>query len=52
MDAIAVSPANPTNPAPSPLVEVRGLTLTVPSAAGPVNILRGIDLDVAAGAGC
>jgi putative ABC transport system ATP-binding protein len=28
---------------------MRGLTLTVPSAAGPVNILRGIDLDIAAG---
>jgi putative ABC transport system ATP-binding protein len=31
------------------LVRVRDLRLTVPSAAGPVNILRGIDLDVAAG---
>jgi putative ABC transport system ATP-binding protein len=31
------------------LVQVRGLRLTVPSAAGPVNILRGIDLDIAAG---
>ena len=30
----------------SPLVQVRGLTLTVPSAAGPVNILRGVDLDI------
>ncbi len=28
------------------LVQVRGLTLTVPSAAGPVNILRGVDLDI------
>ncbi len=28
---------------------MRGLALTVPSAAGPVNILRGIDLDIAAG---
>jgi putative ABC transport system ATP-binding protein len=28
------------------MVQVRGLTLTVPSAAGPVNILRGVDLDV------
>jgi putative ABC transport system ATP-binding protein len=34
---------------PSPLVQVRDLHLTVPSAAGPVNILRGIDLDIAAG---
>jgi len=32
-----------------PLVEVRDLHLTVPSAAGPVNILRGIDLDIAEG---
>ena len=32
-----------------PLVQVRNLHLTVPSAAGPVNILRGIDLDVQAG---
>jgi putative ABC transport system ATP-binding protein len=30
------------------MVQVRGLTLTVPSAAGPVNILRGVDLDIAA----
>jgi len=30
-------------------VQVRDLHLTVPSAAGPVNILRGIDLDIAAG---
>ena len=37
----------PTAPE-SPLVQIRGLTLTVPSAAGPVNILRGVDLDIAA----
>lgn len=50
MDAIAQSPA-PRAPASSaPLVRVRGLTLTVPSAAGPVNILRGIDLDIESGA--
>jgi len=30
-------------------LQVRGLHLTLPSAAGPVNILRGIDLDVGAG---
>ena len=29
-----------------PLVQIGGLTLTVPSAAGPVNILRGVDLDI------
>ena len=33
----------------NPLVRVRDLRLTVPSAAGPVNILRGIDLEVGAG---
>jgi putative ABC transport system ATP-binding protein len=38
-----------TPPSPVPLVQVRNLHLTVPSAAGPVNILRGIDLDVATG---
>ena len=31
------------------LVRIRGLALTVPAAAGPVNILRGIDLDIVAG---
>jgi putative ABC transport system ATP-binding protein len=31
------------------VVQVRDLRLTVPSAAGPVNILRGIDLDIAKG---
>ncbi|MBV9777945.1 MAG: ABC transporter ATP-binding protein, partial [Acetobacteraceae bacterium] len=39
-------------PAPTgaePLVRVRGLCLTLPAAAGPVNILRGIDLDIAPG---
>jgi putative ABC transport system ATP-binding protein len=45
MDAIS-----PSAPPAHPLVRVRGLKLTVPSAAGPVNILRGIDLEVAAGA--
>jgi putative ABC transport system ATP-binding protein len=33
----------------APLVQVRNLYLTVPSAAGPVNILRGIGLDITAG---
>ena len=36
-------------PTQAPLISVRGLRLTVPSAAGPVNILSGVDLDVAAG---
>lgn len=35
--------------APPPLIHARSLSLTVPSAAGPVNILRGIDLDIASG---
>src|SRR5690348_8996290 len=38
-----------TPPSQVPLVQIRGLHLTVPSAAGPVNILRGIDLDIATG---
>ena len=38
-----------TPPSPVPLVKVRNLHLTVPSTAGPVNILRGIDLDIATG---
>ncbi len=41
-----------SEPAPrvqAPLVQARGLRLTVPAAAGPVNILNGIDLDVGAG---
>ena len=36
-------------PQQCPPFQVRNLHLTVPSAAGPVNILRGIDLDVQAG---
>jgi putative ABC transport system ATP-binding protein len=44
MDAIPPSP-----PTAEALVRLRGLYLTVPSAAGPVNILRGVDLDLVAG---
>ncbi len=44
MNIIRRSPISDT-----PLVRVRDLTLTVPSAAGPVNILRGVDLDIAKG---
>jgi putative ABC transport system ATP-binding protein len=40
---------NPDLPVRAPLVAVRGLELTVPADAGPVNILRGIDLAVDAG---
>jgi putative ABC transport system ATP-binding protein len=39
-----------SSPAPrAPLVAVRSLSLTLPSTAGLVNILHGIDLDIAAG---
>ena len=51
MDSIPLSP--PPDPATPgtlpPLVRIRNLTLTVPSAAGPVNILRGIDLSIGKG---
>ena len=33
----------------APLVQVRDLRLTVPSAAGPVNILNGVTMEVGAG---
>ena len=33
----------------APLVQVRDLRLTVPSAAGPVNILNGVTMDVESG---
>jgi putative ABC transport system ATP-binding protein len=45
MDAIPLSPLPARTVAP--LVRIRGLRLTVASAAGPVNILRGVDLDIA-----
>jgi putative ABC transport system ATP-binding protein len=51
MDALT-PPLATAAPALSPddtLIAVRGLRLTLSSAAGPVNILRGIDLDVGAG---
>ncbi|MDA8252288.1 MAG: ABC transporter ATP-binding protein [Rhodospirillales bacterium] len=47
MDLIATPPAaSALRGAGDALVRIRGLTLTVPAAAGPVNILRGIDLDI------
>jgi putative ABC transport system ATP-binding protein len=53
MDLIVTPPAAIASPTPEDsahaLVRVRSLQLTVPAAAGPVNILRGIDLDMAAG---
>ncbi len=52
MDAIASPPVTAPRTlaelVPS-LVRVRDLHLTVPAASGPVNILRGIDLDIEAG---
>src|SRR3984885_12834134 len=47
MDAIPRSPLSATSI--MPLVRIRDLRLTVPSAAGPVNILRGIDLEIRRG---
>ncbi|MDE2008188.1 MAG: ABC transporter ATP-binding protein [Rhodospirillales bacterium] len=38
-----------TPPSSGPLLSARGLVLTLPAAAGPVNILRGVDLDLIAG---
>ena len=50
MDAIPTSPILPPqkNPAQQTqgFIEVRNLRLTVPSQAGPVNILRGVDLSI------
>jgi putative ABC transport system ATP-binding protein len=47
MDAIPISPL--ITHSIMPLVRIRNLYLTVPSAAGPVNILRGVDLDIGKG---
>ncbi len=47
MDAIPLSP--PSTEAVVPLVRIRNLHLSVPSAAGQVNILRGVGLDIAKG---
>jgi putative ABC transport system ATP-binding protein len=50
MDTIVTPPAPNTSAASeTALVRVRGLHLTVPASAGPVNILRGIDLDIGVG---
>ena len=57
MDTIAPSPiaasagsTTAAGPSPgTPFVRLRDLHLTVPSAVGPVNILRGVDLDIAQG---
>ncbi|MCK8783955.1 ABC transporter ATP-binding protein [Roseomonas sp. NAR14] len=51
MDAITprTPPDDPVPGATDSLIQVRGLTLRVGAAAGEVNILRGLDLGVAAG---
>jgi putative ABC transport system ATP-binding protein len=50
MDVMATPPAtNRADGAAAPLVSIRGLDLTVPAPGGVVNILRGIDLEIAAG---
>ncbi len=45
----AIPPLHSSADTATPLVRMRNLYLTVPSTAGPVNILRGIDLDIAQG---
>ncbi len=45
----AIPPLHSSADTATPLVRMRNLHLTVPSTAGPVNILRGIDLDIAEG---
>ena len=42
-------PSGQVPPGPAGLVRVRDLHLTVPAASGPVNILNGMDLDIAGG---
>ena len=49
MDALPTPPVPASEILDAPLVQIRNLHLTLPSAAGPVNILRGIDLDVEKG---
>src|ERR1700760_2732940 len=45
----SIPPTSPPAEIAMPLVRIRNLRLTVPSTARPVNILRGIDLDMAHG---
>jgi putative ABC transport system ATP-binding protein len=49
MDDIGTSSVPSVERPAGPLVQVRNLHLTLPSAAGPVNILRGIDITIEAG---
>ncbi len=45
----ATAPPRADPPGPDPIVRLAGVHLNLVSAAGPVNILRGVDLDVASG---
>ncbi|HEY1931305.1 MAG TPA: ABC transporter ATP-binding protein [Acetobacteraceae bacterium] len=45
----AITPPLRSTDSTTPLVRIRNLHLTVPSTAGLVNILRGIDLDIGKG---
>ncbi len=45
----AMSPPSIPPYTPEPLVRIKDLYLTLPAAAGPVNILRGVDLTLEAG---
>ena len=49
MDAIAPASLSLAQSPESPLVRVRGLTLSLGTAAARVDVLRGIDLDIGAG---
>ena len=49
MDVTAAPNRPPFSTASSPLLEIENLHFTVPSRAGPVNILRGVTLSVEAG---
>src|SRR5690242_11519074 len=49
MDAITISPVPQPGQGEPPLIAIKDLHLTLPSAAGPVNILRGIDLAIMPG---
>ncbi len=50
MDTVTPPRAARLAQAANPIVQVRELRLTVPSSAGPVNILQGLDLDIETGA--
>jgi len=49
MDAHTPHESRTNDAPPAPMVRARGLGLTLPGPSGPVNILAGLDLDLAAG---